>query len=463
MALKTYGSPASISYITMDDFVMEAARLVSTVSSTSKEGKAARGALQTFFSDFIETKWGLGPAAKKARGSTAPDVISTEEEVLEVIGVASSHLENLKAERTVELKSKIGTSATTLTQYTVQDEDIGEFQTFFGGQGGQRKGSIRTATGKQLKGGGQRIIAPGRPLERVEKYNIPGQKRNVFDADGNIIIGNLSSASIKEWILFGTGKTAKTLRTQITLKAKESFEINLKFDELKKGTKKKYTLYPKLDPKKHFNYNISTGGVIQVEYSSAAAKLATEANFFKLAGTTSKAMLRDFLDYLNARLRAADKTQTIVTLINAVKEFQPGLTPFVLSASMKFSKPFYKGRVSLVSKKSQRKKQPSRGIFISNVQLSAILQKRLAKVMPRFSEPQRPTPRYVTGGLAQSFQIMANYRTGLLGYFNTPPASGYVDELNQNGWMLDKTLVEPTIRVITQQLFGRQFKVLRTQ
>jgi hypothetical protein len=83
MALKTYGSPASISYITMDDFVMEAARLVSTVSSTSKEGKAARGALQTFFSDFIETKWGLGPAAKKARGSTAPDVISTEEEVLE--------------------------------------------------------------------------------------------------------------------------------------------------------------------------------------------------------------------------------------------------------------------------------------------------------------------------------------------------------------------------------------------
>ena len=38
-----------------------------------------------------------------------------------------------------------------------------------------------------------------------------------------------------------------------------------------------------------------------------------------------------------------------------------------------------------------------------------------------------------------------------------------VDELNENGWMLDKTLVEPTIRQITQQLFGRQFRVLRTQ
>jgi hypothetical protein len=29
--------------------------------------------------------------------------------------------------------------------------------------------------------------------------------------------------------------------------------------------------------------------------------------------------------------------------------------------------------------------------------------------------------------------------------------------------MLDRTLVEPTIRQITQQLFGRQFRVLRTQ
>ena len=39
----------------------------------------------------------------------------------------------------------------------------------------------------------------------------------------------------------------------------------------------------------------------------------------------------------------------------------------------------------------------------------------------------------------------------------------FVNQLNQNGWELDKTLVEPTIRQITQQLFGRQFRVLRTQ
>ena len=115
-----------------------------------------------------------------------------------------------------------------------------------------------------------------------------------------------------------------------------------------------------------------------------------------------------------------------------------------------------------VAPKRQPRRQ-TRGQFISNVQLSAILQKRLAERMPRYSAPHRPTPRYVTGKLARSFQIVANYRQGLIGFFNTPPASGYQDKLNENGWMLDETLVEPTIRVITQQLFGRQFRVLRTQ
>ena len=112
---------------------------------------------------------------------------------------------------------------------------------------------------------------------------------------------------------------------------------------------------------------------------------------------------------------------------------------------------------------SRRKLPSPRGRFISNVQLSAILQQRLTKAMPRYHQPQKPIPRYVTGRLARSFRIMADYRQGIMGFFNTAPASDYVDELNMRGWMLDEGLVEPTIRQITQQLFGRQFRVLRTQ
>jgi hypothetical protein len=59
--------------------------------------------------------------------------------------------------------------------------------------------------------------------------------------------------------------------------------------------------------------------------------------------------------------------------------------------------------------------------------------------------------------------IMVNYRKNLISYYNTPPAAGYVDQLNQGGWQLDRGLVEPTIRQMTQSLFGRQFQVIRTQ
>jgi hypothetical protein len=120
---------------------------------------------------------------------------------------------------------------------------------------------------------------------------------------------------------------------------------------------------------------------------------------------------------------------------------------------------------AIQGKKRKRplRKQPTRGKFISNVQLSAILRQKLTEIMPRYPEPQRPTPRYITGKLANSFRVMANYRTGVMAFYNTPPASEYVDQLNSDGWMLDETLVEPTIRQITQERFGRQFRVLRTQ
>ena len=189
--------------------------------------------------------------------------------------------------------------------------------------------------------------------------------------------------------------------------------------------------------------------------------------------------MKGFMAYALQRLnqQATDTTdagqkETLELFIGFFSQFAVGtLTPYAVIGKLQVptaEKMIVKGKGSIInrSKVKGAKGVPgprTRGQFMSNVQLSAILQKRLAEKMPRHIEPQRPTPRYVTGRLARSFQIMANYRQGLIGFFNTPPASGYVDELNENGWLLDETLVQPTIRQITQQLFGRQFRVLRTQ
>ena len=179
-----------------------------------------------------------------------------------------------------------------------------------------------------------------------------------------------------------------------------------------------------------------------------------------------------------AKIRATDKLHNVIVDqskkivnsgdINKILGIGLGLapggrTPITLIYNMYNPTLKYRPRKGAPKRAPAGTKEKKRENVISNVQLSVLLQQRLAKTMPRYSQPIRPTPRYVTGKLARSFQIMANYRQGLIGFFNTPPASGYVDTLNENGWMLDETLVEPTIRQITQQLFGRQFRVLRTQ
>jgi len=191
----------------------------------------------------------------------------------------------------------------------------------------------------------------------------------------------------------------------------------------------------------------------------------TDKFFKQLIGETATKAGDNLHKYLEKPIKNITASGDIGKILGMGISLAPGgRTPITLIYNLYNPKLNYrplKGTPKVTSTKKTKERKRSQ--FISNVQLSAILQKRLEEVMPRFSEPQRPTPRYVTGKLAKSFQMMANYRAGLIGFYNTPPASGYVDELNQNGWMLDKTLVEPTIRVITQQLFGRQFKVLRTQ
>ena len=64
------------------------------------------------------------------------------------------------------------------------------------------------------------------------------------------------------------------------------------------------------------------------------------------------------------------------------------------------------------------KKEARVGKFISSTQLSAILQQKLTQMMPRLDEPRRPTPRYITGRLARSFQVKVNYRANLMAYYN---------------------------------------------
>tara|TARA_Y100000034_G_scaffold89871_1_gene108199 strand:+ start:578 stop:2083 length:1506 start_codon:yes stop_codon:yes gene_type:complete len=199
---------------------------------------------------------------------------------------------------------------------------------------------------------------------------------------------------------------------------------------------------------------------------AALAKLVVDITD-KIYDILGKTFLPQATQFIYNQIRLAPNSHDqIKELLQMAKEFSDEFsdTPILIQTDVpkrKFgritSKGTMRGNYQLGTSSTERK-----GQFISAAQLSAILQHRLTEIMPRRPEPQRPIPRYVTGALAQSFRVMANYRLNLITYFNSPPVSGYVDQLNTRGWLLDKGLVEPTIRQITQERFGRNFKVQRT-
>ena len=507
-----------------DTFIMETARLISMVGtaglSTEAEKESLRGYIQQVFSDYLETKFNK-KGAKTSTGASA-DLQMTDADAFDTFGVTAGITD---AMRGIEIKSSlVSDTGTTITQVTAgtvagqkrrfvvgsswekgasadgeisrdqlgqqgitiaddtlsgfnkeDQEKIDEITTFF------KWGTRKNYRGKQIE-----VRQQARKGDKPRKlksglYLIP------WNSDGTIDMQAISNDSIGKFVKYGNGAFARSIRTQIKEKMGEGVSFNFKYDALKKG-KSAARFAPKgsLDLMNDYDYEVgirtnplangySTSFTIRPKLNTAGAKKFQDITVrFKEA---PQKMMRDFMAYAFKRLRAqlagesdtAKKTY-LKNYIGYFKQFSIGtLTPYLIEGKLEVPSAkelIVKGRGKLLNKakiSGRGRTKQTRGRFLSNAQLSAILQKRLAQTMPRYPEPSKPTPRYVTGKLARSFQVMANYRTGLMGYLNTPPASGYVDELNQNGWMLDKTLVEPTIRQITQQLFGRQFRVLRTQ
>lgn len=443
-------------------------------AGTEEKAKAKRQ-LQTIFSDFVSEK--LGRAANKAEaqmylsaigkegsGDPTPDILLTDEQAKrfvtgeneEEVGVALPQLPAFKEAKerlrqtgvvgAVELKSEVGEggdiTATELRPDDFETNSIGKFII-------SKYGNVE---GKQ-----------GRPLFTG---NPP-----------TINIGNLNREQINSVIHNLSLPYSQKLKRQFDLKMSKTLIVNLSGDE----GKTKRSTFTFLDlTQGEFDYSKDTFGetrskgptvVVNIhKHVKQKAGKKIDILFDTLPGNVNK----DFSRYFQGRVRHLELTaskggkavpQFIAILMDVAKGFAKGSnTPFemILNASQRtvMESPV---KISRKSVQKKGKGAPKRGAFISSAQLTAIIRAKLIKNMPRGGPPSRPIPKYRTGALVQSFEFFVNYRQNLIQFLNTPPGALYEGKLNENGWMLDKTLVEPTIRQITQQLFGRQFKVLRTQ
>ena len=118
-------------------------------------------------------------------------------------------------------------------------------------------------------------------------------------------------------------------------------------------------------------------------------------------------------------------------------------------------------RGNYVRKEKEDKESTTR--LISSAQLTTILQNRIENKMPKFG-PANPTEglKYRTGRFVNSLQFTIDYKKQLISYFANPPVSEYFDKFHSRPYAVGQRLIRPTIRKTVQELFGRQFRIIKT-
>lgn len=111
-------------------------------------------------------------------------------------------------------------------------------------------------------------------------------------------------------------------------------------------------------------------------------------------------------------------------------------------------------RTPVVKEKTNQQPKPQQ--FISNAQWTILTQQRLGSSMLTFGDPEPPEIKERSGRFRRSVQVTANYRTKLLQYTYNPlyrslEHYGYHPELQ----------VERAIREVAQQLYAREFSIVR--
>jgi hypothetical protein len=96
--------------------------------------------------------------------------------------------------------------------------------------------------------------------------------------------------------------------------------------------------------------------------------------------------------------------------------------------------------------------------FISAVQWTTLIQKRLGDTMLRFGAPEPPNLKWRTGdNFVDSVKINVNYKTNMIMYWYNP----FLDSLRQYGYRPDLQVAKAT-REVAQQLYSRKFNIVRS-
>jgi len=415
--------------------------------------KKARSTALRLMSDFISTrgpfKAPTGSAAFEKK-SAAPDVQGSSASFLKVLGV---ELERTSiaggAEAFLELKQKTTKDfgITVTGRQLTRDSDLeSSFQFFFG------------------VGDRDKVIRKGKEVETFADTQID----------------QIPSSTLHKWI-----NTDQSLKESLIKQCEQKFENFALIDYLdaEHGGKPVVKVLPGAARAMNISGNFKkfatlsarqsrnskSGRVsiqIDVKLSDASMKIFSEKAkdvTEKFHASLGKNFSGRFITYALKEFNAAGKlspTDYLESVISLAEEFAKGSnTPLVYKTIIKSRKPgTITQNVNIDIAQRGDEKRPGR--FISKVQMTALVQRAVVQRMPK--GPRRGPPlsddvlTYRSGRFARSVQIaLLNYKTSVIKFFYDPVYQ--VHEPTRS----PSDLIESSIREVTQQLYGRQFNILR--
>ena len=150
-------------------------------------------------------------------------------------------------------------------------------------------------------------------------------------------------------------------------------------------------------------------------------------------------------------------TDLLAFTVALAEEFKAGgFTPLSLSTKIRPPKNLglKEGKAAVLADIPDEPKSMQR--FISGVQLTELVQRRLGKTMRKFGDPQAPDLVERSGRFRESVNIVANYRKNVIMYTYNP----VYDNLNRYGYRPSEQVGKAT-REVVQGLFARAFNIVK--
>ena len=410
--------------------------------------KKARSVALRIMSDFISTR---GPfKAPKGEGRAAADIKGSPTSFLKVLGVAleeTSIAGGTGARLELKQKTAKGFGTTVTGKQLTREEDL--------------ESSFQQFTGVKERA---EVIRKGKKVETFTGARI----------------SQISSSKLHEWLV-----TEPKLRKALIEQCEQKFENFALIDYLdaEHGGKPvvkvlanaakimnvggNFEKFAKLSARQRRDSKSGKVNIqIDVKLSAASIKIFNDKAVdvtVKFHAFLGKNFSGRFITYALKEFNAAGKlspTDYLESVISLAEEFAKGSnTPLVYKTIIKSRNPgTITQNVNIDIGQSGNEKRPGR--FISKVQMTALVQRAVVQKMPK--GPRRGPPlsddvlTYRSGRFARSVQIaLLNYKTSVIRFFYDPVYQ--VHEPTRS----PSDLIESSIREVTQQLYGRQFNILR--